>query len=93
MRKIDFILESKMAELNQNKKSKQPYSIDIAYSSKQLFIKVPQNCCTKSIGKFPKKVAHVSFLQCSANIALGQHDWLKKINLKVFWNYRVRRIR
>ena len=36
----------------------------VAYSSKQLFISVPQNCCTKSIGKFPKKVTHVSFLQC-----------------------------
>ena len=81
-----------MAELNQNKKSKQPYSIDIAYSSKQLFIKVPQNCCTKSIGKFPKKVAHVSFLQCSANIVLDQDDDLGKINVKTLWDHRVRRI-
>ena len=65
----------------------------VAYSSKQLFISAPQNYCTKSIGKFPKKVAHASFLQCSAYIVLGQDDWLRRINLKVLWNHRVKRIR
>ena len=44
------------------------------------------NCYTKSIGKFPKKVAHASFLQCSAYIVYGQDDWLRKINLKFLWN-------
>ena len=51
------------------------------------------NCCTKSLGKFSNNVAHASFLQCSAYIVLGQDDWLRKINLKVLWNHRVRRIR
>ena len=51
------------------------------------------NCYTKSIGKFPKKVAHASFLQCSAYIVLGQDDWLRKINSNVLWNHSVRRIR
>ena len=51
------------------------------------------NCCTKSLGKFPMKVAHASFLECSACIVLGQDDWLRNINLKVLWNHRVRRIR
>ena len=51
------------------------------------------NCCTKTLGTFPKKVAHPSFLQCSAYIVLDQDDWLRKINLKVLWNHRVRRIR
>ena len=46
----------------------------IAYSSKQLFIKVTQNCCTKCIGKFPKKVVHARFLQCSKYIVLDQDD-------------------
>ena len=83
-----------MAELNQNKKPKQPVkSNTIAYSSKQLSIKVPQNCCTKSIGKVPKKVAHASFLECSTYIILGQDDDLRKINLKILWNHRLRRIR
>ena len=35
------------------------------YSSKQLFASAPQNYCTKSIGKLPKKVAHANFFQCS----------------------------
>ena len=39
---------------------------------------------TKSMGKFPKKVAHASFLQCSAYIVLGQDDGFRKINLKNF---------
>ena len=47
------------------------------------FTKLPQNCCTKSIGKFPMKVVHASFLQCSTYIVLGQDDDLGKINLKV----------
>ena len=37
--------------------------------------------------------AHASFLQCSAYIVLGQDDGLIKINLKISWNHRVRRIR
>ena len=51
------------------------------------------DCCTKSFGKIPKKVAHASFLKCSAYIVLGQDDWLRKINLKVLCSHRVRRIR
>ena len=73
-----------MAELNQNNRSKLIF--DWKHSS-------ILHCCTKSLGKFPKKVAHASFFQCSAYIVLGQNDWLRKINLKVLWNYRVRRIR
>ena len=57
----------------------------VAYSSKQPFISAPQNCCTKKIGKFPKKVTHASFLQCSVYIVLGEDDCLRKINLKVLW--------
>ena len=78
-----------MVELNQNKK---PKLIFDCKHSKQLFISAPQNYCTKSIGKFPKGVAHASFLQCSAYIVLGQDDDLGKINLKISWNHRVRRI-
>ena len=55
----------------------------VVYSSKQLFINAPHNCCTKSIGKFPKAIAHASFLRCSASIDLGQDDDLGKINLKI----------
>ena len=51
----------------------------VAYSSKQLFISAPQNHYTKSIGKFPKKVAHASFRQCSAYIVSGQDPNLRKI--------------
>ena len=42
------------------------------------------NCCTKTLGTFPKKVAHPSFLQCSAYIVLDQIDWFRKINCKRF---------
>ena len=59
----------------------------VSFSSKQLFISAPQNYCIKSIGKFPKKVAHASFLQCSTYIVLGQDDDLGKINLKMLWNH------
>ena len=59
-----------MAELNQIKKSK------LIFDWKHGSI---LNCYTKSIGKFPKKVDHASFLQCSAYIALGQADDLRKI--------------
>ena len=52
------------------------------YSRQQLFISALQNYCTKSVRKFPKKVAHASFLKCSACIVLGQDDGLGKINLK-----------
>ena len=65
----------------------------VTYSSKQLLIIAPQICCTKSIGKFSKKVAHASFLQCSAYIVLGQDDCLRKINSKILWKYSVTRIR
>ena len=65
----------------------------VAYSSKQLLISAPQNHCTKSIGKFPKGLAHASFPQCSAYIVLEQDDDIEKINLKIAWNLRVRRIR
>ena len=86
-----------MAELNQNDKPKQPiktyFWLEVAYSSKQLFISAPENYCTKSIGKFPKAIAHASFLQCSASIDLGQDDDLGKINLKISWNHRGRRSR
>ena len=80
-----------MAELNQNKKSKKQVNLflignTVAYSSKQLFIIAPQICCTKSIGNFPKKVAHASFLQCLAYIVLGQDDCLRKISLKSLQN-------
>ena len=54
---------------------------------------MPFNIVTKNIGKFPKKVAHASFLQCLAYIIFGQNDCLKKINLKILCNRRVRRIR
>ena len=74
-----------MAELNQNKKSKYPVKCEnlfligntVAYASKELFKSVLQNCCTKSTRKFPKKVAHASFLQCSAYIYLGQDGCLR----------------
>ena len=82
LRKSDFILESKMAELNNWSK--------LIFHWKHSSI---LHCRTKSLRKFPKKVAHASFLQCSAYIVLGQDDWLRKINLKVLWNHRVRRIR
>ena len=85
MRKSDFILERKMEELNQKKKSQnnrlKPILIGntVAYSSKQLFISAPRNYCTKNIVKFPKKVADASFHQCSAYIVLGQDDDLGRI--------------
>ena len=43
-------------------------------SRQQLFISALQNYCTKSIRKFPKKVAHASFLKFSAYIVLDQDD-------------------
>ena len=73
-----------MAELNQNNLPKVIF--DWKHSSLL-------NCYSKSIGKFPKKVVHASFLQCSAYIVLGQDEWLRKNNLKVLWNHKVRRIR
>ena len=87
-----------MAELNQNKSQNNRLKLiltgnTVAYSSKQLLISAPQNYCTKSIGKFPEGVAHASFLQCSAYIVLEQDDDIEKINLKIAWNHRVRRIR
>ena len=76
----------------------------VAYPSKQLFISVSHNNCTKSKEKFPKEIAHVSFLESSAYIVLGQDDGLGKINfsgifwkikikIKIFWNHRLRTIR
>ena len=91
-----------MAELNQNQKAKITDSNlflignTVAYSSKQLFTSAPQNCCTKSIGKFHEGtplLAHASFPQCSAYIVLGQDDDLGKINLKISWSHIVRRTR
>ena len=88
LRKSDFILKSEMAELNQNKKSNNQSKLIFDWKHSSIL-----NCYTKSIGKFPKKVAHASFLQCSTYIVLGQDDDLGKINLKTLWNHRVRRIR
>ena len=96
LKKSDFILESKIAELNQNKKPKYQLKLGntVAYPNRQLFISAPQNYCTnKSVGKFPKKIAHARFLQCSAYIVLSQDNDLGKINLKHLWNHRVRKIR
>ena len=56
----------------------------VAYSSKQLFISAPQNYCTNSVGKFPEKVDHTRFPQCSVYLVLGQDDDLGKINLKFY---------
>ena len=53
----------------------------------------PDNPCTKSVGKLPKTVVHASFLQRPAYIVFGQNDDLGKINLKMLWNHRVRKIR
>ena len=61
----------------------------VAYSNK-LFISAPQNCCNKNVGKFPNKIAHASFAQCSANVVLGQDDFLRKIKFNVLWNHTVR---
>ena len=79
MRKSDFILEKKMAELNQNKVKIVVQNLFLIGNTVAYWTVI-----LKSIGKFPKKVAHASFLQCSAYIALGQDDWLRKINFKVY---------
>ena len=69
LKNSDFILESKMAELNQKKYSKQPDWPDaarklffylgnkwIAYLT-QLFIRVQQNRFSKSVRTFPRKLS------------------------------------
>ena len=76
-----------MAELNKNKNQNNQLQVifDWKHSSifkQATFISARQNYCTKSMGKFPKKVAHASFLQCSVYIVLGHDDDSGKINLE-----------
>ena len=62
-----FILESKMAETNQNKNSKQPDGPDAAWKLylgnkciahlTQLFTRVLQNDCFKNIKQFKRKLS------------------------------------
>ena len=77
-----------MAELDKNKSKNNQLKLIFDWKQstifKQLFISAP---------KFPKTVANTSFLQCSAYIILGRDDGLGKINLKILWNHRARRIR
>ena len=79
LKNSDFILESKMAEVTQNKNSIQLDQPNILCEnfilpwksrehSTQLFTRVLLNRCSKSIRKFPKGVKLGSFLQSSAHI-------------------------
>ena len=60
LKNSDFILECKMAELNQNKNSKQPDQADVMwklyFTLAQVLTRVLQNHCPKIIRKSPRKV-------------------------------------
>ena len=102
LRNSDFILESKMAELNQNKNSKQPDRPDVVW---KLYFTLEINnkngnstinrtfytCFTESLfwrcRKSSKKAVSLgSFLQCLVHIFL-RHGCFWKINWRILWNH------
>ena len=93
----NFILESKVPELNQSKNSKQ---LDRC-SEKTLFylgnkwITQLTKLFTKSLllrykKIFKKAVKIGSFLQCWEHIFLGHAGCFWKINLRIFWNHTMK---
>ena len=68
LKNSDFILESKMVEVNQNQNSKQLdrpvavrklcFTVEIKCITQltKLFTHVPQNSCSQGIRKFPRKL-------------------------------------
>ena len=87
----DFIFESKMVELNQNKKFRTTRSTKCSVWNSTIN-KTFYVCSTKSLflryKKNSKKAVKLgSFLQCSVLIFLGHDACFWKINLRIFWNH------
>ena len=99
LKNSDFILESKMVELNQNKNSKQPDRPDTVWKIYFTLVKMNRSinkafyaCYTESLflryKKISKKAAKLgSFLQCSVHIFLGHDGCILKTNLRILWNH------
>ena len=76
MKNSNFLLESKMVELNQNSTINKTFC---TCSKKSLFLKY------KQISK--KAVKLGSFFQCSVHIFVGHDGSVWKINLRILWNH------
>ena len=99
LKNSDFILESKMAELNQNKNSKQldrPYAVrKVILPWKQMNTTINKTfytCSIKSLllrnKKISKKAVKIGgFPQCSVHIFLRHDDCFWKISLRILWNH------
>ena len=99
LKNSDFILESKMVELNQKKNSKQPDRADTVWNlyftseiNESSINKTLYTCSTELLflmyKKIFKKVFKLgSFLQCSGHIVLGHDGCIWKINLRILWNH------
>ena len=96
LKNSDFIFESKMAELNQNKNSKQPDGLDAVW--KLYFIYLWNKCIiqfTESLFLRYKKISEKavklgSFLQCSVHIFLRHDGCVWKINLRILWSHTMK---
>ena len=98
LEKCDFILESKMTELNRNKNSKQPYQTDAVW---KLYVILEINdtinktfytCFTDLLFLmyekiFKKAVKLGSFIQCSVHMFLRLIRDFWKISLRILWNH------
>ena len=98
LEKCDFILESKMTELNRNKNSKQPYQTDAVW---KLYVILEINdtinktfytCFTDLLfwmyeKIFKKAVKLGSFIQCSVHMFLRLIRDFWKISLRILWNH------
>ena len=93
-----FILESKMAELNENKNSKQLdqtnaarklcFALEINSTYNKNFYKCSTELLFLSYKTICKKAVKLgSFLQCSVNIFLQHDGCFWKINLRILWNH------
>ena len=83
----DFILESKMVKLNQNKNS--------TTRSSGCRVKTLFYLGNKWTAQLTKIFTHVlpklgSFLQCSVHIFLGDDDCVWKIDSKILWNHTMK---
>ena len=84
--KIDFILESKMAELNKNKQ-KFKTTRSTKCNVKTLFY-LGNKWISQLTKLFSKKVVKLcSFLQCSIHIILCHDGCIWKINLRILWSH------
>ena len=96
LKNSDFILESKMVELNQNKNSKQPDCILPKKKMNSAISKTFYTWSTESLfiryTKIFKKTVKLggSFLQYSVHIFVDYDDCFWKINLRILWSHTMK---